>query len=501
MSLINVANLTFSYETSPEPVFENVSFQIDSSWRLGLTGRNGKGKTTFLKLLMGEYEYRGTIQSSLEFEYFPFPVKKEDRMTLEVLEEICPVAQDWEMLREIQLMGMDGEILYRIYDSLSRGEQTRVLLAGMFLRENAFLLIDEPTNHLDREGRELLADYLRKKKGFILVSHDRMFLDACIDHVLSLNRSDIEVQKGNFSTWWENRRRQDAFEQAEHQKLSRDIRRLQEAAGRNSDWSGRVEKSKKGKGAGGQKTDRGYIGHKSAKMMKRAKVLERRQEKEIEGKSRLLKNVETAETLKIHPLSFHREILAEFSHVSLFYGEKEVCRDLNFTIRQGEQTILRGKNGSGKSSILKLLAGEACGKDRPSFTGDFRLAPGLKISMVPQDTDGLTGNLQDYAAEYDVDRSLFLAILRKLDFSREQFEKRLEELSMGQRKKVLLARSLCEKAHLYVWDEPLNYIDVISRIQIEELIRTYRPSMVLVEHDGAFCKNAGSLEITLDEPC
>ena len=223
MSLINVANLTFSYETSPEPVFENVSFQIDSSWRLGLTGRNGKGKTTFLKLLMGEYEYRGTIQSSLEFEYFPFPVKKEDRMTLEVLEEICPLAQDWEMLREIQLMGMDGEILYRIYDSLSRGEQTRVLLAGMFLRENAFLLIDEPTNHLDREGRELLADYLRKKKGFILVSHDRMFLDACIDHVLSLNRSDIEVQKGNFSTWWENRRRQDAFEQAEHQKLARDI--------------------------------------------------------------------------------------------------------------------------------------------------------------------------------------------------------------------------------------------------------------------------------------
>ena len=121
MSLINVANLTFSYETSPEPVFENVSFQIDSSWRLGLTGRNGKGKTTFLKLLIGEYEYRGTIQSSLEFEYFPFPVKKEDRMTLEVLEEICPLAQDWEMLREIQLMGMDGEILYRIYDSLSRG--------------------------------------------------------------------------------------------------------------------------------------------------------------------------------------------------------------------------------------------------------------------------------------------------------------------------------------------------------------------------------------------
>ncbi len=165
---------------------------------------------------------------------------------------------------------------------------------------------------------------------------------------------------------------------------------------------------------------------------------------------------------------------------------------MTFDVRRGDRIALQGRNGCGKSSILKLI----CGFDIP-FNGTVRIGSGLKISYVPQDTSGLSGTLDDYAATRILDQTLFKAILRKLDFSRIQFEKRLEYYSAGQKKKVLIAASLCEKAHLYVWDEPLNYIDVISRMQIENLMVTHEPTMLFVEHDSAFCENVATESIAL----
>jgi lincosamide and streptogramin A transport system ATP-binding/permease protein len=121
----------------------------------------------------------------------------------------------------------------------------------------------------------------------------------------------------------------------------------------------------------------------------------------------------------------------------------------------------------------------------------------LKISYVSQNTANLSGTLTDYILCNYLDESLFKAILRKLDFSREQFEKRLEDFSEGQKKKVLIAKSLCEQAHLYIWDEPLNYIDVLSRMQIETLLLEYQPTILFVEHDSAFCSNIATKTIQL----
>ena len=117
------------------------------------------------------------------------------------MQEICPTAEDWEMIREISLLDVDTEALYRPFETLSNGERTKILLAALFLNSKYFLLIDEPTNHLDISARKKVGEYLQKKKGFILVSHDRDLLDTCIDHVLVLNRQTIEVQTGNFSSW------------------------------------------------------------------------------------------------------------------------------------------------------------------------------------------------------------------------------------------------------------------------------------------------------------
>lgn len=486
MSMIQAEHLTFSYPGSPDPVFENASFQIDTGWRLGLVGRNGRGKTTLLRLLMEEYPHEGTLISSASFNYFPSPVPEPERMTAEVLEDLCPEAESWRFPKELNLLGVEEEARWRPFSTLSGGERTKVLLAALFLREDRFPLIDEPTNHLDTQGRELVSAYLRRQRGFILVSHDRRFLDGCVDHILALNRSDIQVQAGTYSSWKENFDRLQQFEEAKDDRLRKDVRRLQKAARRTSVWSDRVEASKIGA------ADKGYVGHKSAKMMKRAKALEARQEKALEEKQGLLQNRETVEALKLSPLAHHAKRLVSSAELTLWYGERRVCGPLSFSLEQGERAALEGRNGSGKSSLLKLLLGQDIRRE-----GELSLAPGLRISYVPQDTAFLRGTLGDFILERGVDESLFKAILRKLGFSREQFGRNLEDCSGGQKKKVLIAASLCEQAHLYIWDEPLNFVDIDSRLQIEALLRDFAPTMIFVEHDRAFQEAVATAVIPL----
>lgn len=156
MSLISVNNLSFRYDGSLNNVFENVTFNTDTDWKLGLIGRNGKGKTTFLKLLLGKLEYTGTISKNVEFDYFPFEVSNKEKMAIEIVNEIAPNVEDWEIIKEINLLNSDPEILYRNFNLLSGGEQIKILLISLFLKGNNFLLIDEPTNHLDIETRNNL---------------------------------------------------------------------------------------------------------------------------------------------------------------------------------------------------------------------------------------------------------------------------------------------------------------------------------------------------------
>lgn len=477
MSMIKIDNLTFSYANSFDNIFENVSLQIDTNWKLGFVGRNGRGKTTFLKLLLGMYEYSGKILSSVQFDYFPYFVEDKTQLTYDILYRLAPTMEDWQLIKELSYLDVDTDVLYRPFETLSNGEQTKVLLAALFCNEGHFLLIDEPTNHLDTNAREMVAAYLKRKNSFILVSHDRFFLDGCIDHILSINKTNIEVQRGNFSSWFSNFEKQQRYELAQNEHLQKDIKRLQQAARRSSVWSARAEAGKYGNGP----VDRGFVGHKAEKMMKRSKSIEARQQQAIEQKSGLLKNVEVVENLKLSPLLYHNDRLVYLSEVVLYYDKNPICEPISFYINKGDRIVIDGKNGSGKSSLLKLLIGK-----KIDYTGTVKIGGSLIISYVPQDTSYLQGNLSDFAKECNINESLFKAILRKMDFERTQFDKNIKEFSSGQKKKVVIAKSLCEKAHLYVWDEPLNFIDIYSRMQIEQLIEDFSPTMIFVEHDKAF---------------
>ena len=495
MAQIKVTDLSFAYPGSYDNIFEHMSFQIDSDWKLGFIGRNGRGKTTFLKLLMGEYPYQGSISAPLFFDYFPFDVPHPDTLAAEAAEEISPEVPRWRLLREMAALGLGEELLWRPFDTLSKGEQTKLLLALLFARDNRFLLIDEPTNHLDIQGREQVSRYLNSKKGFILVSHDRAFLDGCVDHILSINRATIEVQRGNFSSWWENRERQDQYELAENEKLKKEIKRLKEAAREKAQWSDAAERKKIGASAEKAENKKGWAPKQAAKakkQMSRAKAIEGRRQAAVEEKSKLLKDLEEAEALKLTQLPYHAQRLLWAKELSVDYGAGPVFEGLSFELKQGERLAVLGANGCGKSSLLKLV----CGEEIP-HAGLFERGSRLVVSYVPQDTGFLRGDLAAFARQREIDESLFKAILRKLDFERVQFEKDMADYSAGQKKKVLLAASLCERAHLHVWDEPMNYVDVLSRMQLEDLLLTYRPTLLFVEHDRAFCDKVATAKLRL----
>ena len=491
MSLINVNNLTFGYEGSINNVFENVSFNLDTDWKLGLIGRNGKGKTTFLKLLLGKYEYKGTISKNVEFDYFPFAIENKEKMAIEVVNEIAPNVEDWEIIKELNLLNTNAEILYRNFNILSGGEQVKILLISLFLKGNNFLLIDEPTNHLDTETKENLVEYLNKKKGFILVSHDRNFLDKVVDHIISINNTNIEIQKGNFTSWQENKEAQDNFEKTQNEKLIKDINRLETASKNTAKWSDKIEKTKYNNKSS-EFVDRGYIGHQSAKMMKKSKVIEKRIEKSIEQKSNLLHNVDRADSLKITPLESRKSPLIVANNLQIKYENKAIFNKVSFEVENEDRIAITGKNGVGKSSLLKLIM-----ENEIKYEGNLKKVSDIKISYVSQSTENLKGTLKEFAKNNKVDESIFKAMLSKMGFSNLEFESDISKMSEGQKKKVLIAKSISEPANLYIWDEPLNYIDILTRIQIEEAILKYKPTIIFVEHDETFIKNVATKVINL----
>ena len=401
MAQINVSNVSFCYES--DNIFEQVTFSFDSDWKLGFIGRNGKGKTTFLKMLMGEQEYSGTIASTMKFDRFPYDLTAAQKAYpfAETCKELKPGLELWRLTSEMEKLGLTAEMLYNPFILLSQTEQMKVMLALLFAGENEFLLLDDPTNGLDVKERERVKNYLEEKKGFLLVSHDRDLLDACVDHVLILNSNTMEVQKGNFSEWWENKSKREAF--------------LQE----------------------------------------------------------------------------DKELLVEAREYGITYKDANcpVFSNLTFEIRQGERVMLRGGSGSGKSTLIKAILMQSLEKKHDlnyTESGLLETASGLVISYVNRDTDFLRGSIKEFSENQGISEGLLRTMLRQLDFDSATFAKPMEDYTEGQKKKVLIAASLLKTAHLYIWDEPLDYIDVFSRMQIERLILELKPTMLIVEQDVRF---------------
>ncbi|MCZ3580318.1 ATP-binding cassette domain-containing protein [Lactobacillus gasseri] len=497
MSNIKISNLSFKYSDSIENIFNNLNLDLDSSWKLGLVGRNGRGKTTFLNLLQVKLQGTGAIQSKLEFNYFPLNVKNKEQLTLYALEEHVQFDQ-WELERELNLMQVDTNLIWQPFNTLSGGEQTKVLLALSFINKDAFPLIDEPTNHLDEKSRIQVVRYLQKhSQGYIVVSHDRDFLNQITNHILAIEHTEIHLYQGNYASYEDTKEKRDKFNQEKNEKLRGQIKALNESRQRIKGYSLQSENNKK---ASAHKNEihadinKGFFGHKAAKIMKRSKNIERRMDKDIQDRKGLMTNVESVPELEMNFQPNYHSTLLETRHLDLKVKDKKLFKDLNLIIRNRGIVSLEGKNGAGKSTFLKSILNKSTDV---TYQGILNLTNGLRVSYLPQDFVEYSGTLAEFSQKEHLSYEKILNVLRKMGFPRSSFETRIEEMSIGQQKRVSIAKSLVEEADFYLWDEPANYLDVFNQDQLIDVLRKTKPAMLLVEHDEYFISQVASKRIEL----
>lgn len=500
MSSIKISNLSFRYEDSIDNIFNNLNLDLDSSWRLGLVGRNGRGKTTFLKILNRKLLGRGKIQTKLRLSYYPVSIHDPKNITLYELQNQMQFEQ-WELERELNLLGADPNLVWQPFNSLSGGEQTKILLALSFTDQNSFPLIDEPTNHLDEASRKEVSNYLRgHRQGYIVVSHDRDFLNQVTDHILAIENSEIHLYQGNFATYEEVKNARDEFNREKNQKLAGEISNLHNQKEQFYHWAQKIEAKKKL----GQKTqyiinrrsriNKAALGHASAKMMKKSISARNRMDKRIEEKEGLMVNIEDVPSLTMNYCPNYHQVLLETEKLRLSIQDKELFTDLNLVVRNHGVVSLEGKNGAGKSTLLKLLLGKA---REVKHQGKYSLANGLLISYLPQNFTTYKGSLKKFTQEQGISYEDLLNMLKKMGLPRSSFETPIEEMSMGQKKRVAIAKSLVEKADLYLWDEPANYLDVFNQDQLIRLLKEVKPAMLLVEHDEYFIEQVADQRIVI----
>lgn len=525
MAKIQLNNMTYFYEDYYYPVFENVNLVLDSDWKLGLIGRNGRGKTTLLRLLQGQLQpTSGVVTSDVQMELFPYRLETTYVTTLEVvkeylaglttlekkmerlLQENTPQAlreyeevltqyleadgymADAKIRRELQYMGMEEELLDREYQTLSGGERTRIQIIAMFLREDTFVLLDEPTEHLDSSGKQLLAQYLKGKKGYIVVSHDKAFLDEVTDHILSINKATIELEKGTYSSWQENMERKENFELKVREKLQKEIKQLERASEKQIGWAG-VANQQKYEFACHARAN----GAKSYyRQVKRAK--EQIQD-DLEQKKQLLRNMEESRNLVLQQMGTEEQVLICCRDFSYSYGTHSVLENVSLELERGDRLWLRGRNGSGKSTLLRLLMDASEDAELAKKLG-IHLAEGIKMVYVSQDAAISRGMLQDVVSnkeQYDK----VIELCKAFDISRDMLQRPMESFSSGELRKLNLAIALTQNQQVLLLDEPLNYMDVLFREQLKEAIVKYEPTLILVEHEEIFARNVATKEYAL----
>ena len=529
MAKIEIRDVTFYYDDFYHPVFENLNANLNTDWKMAVVGRNGRGKTTLLKLLEGSLEASsGEIKRAGTVSYFPYSYDAEYTKTLDVIKECIgglrtleiEMAQyemgisdvdnrkyfellnrygeldGYEMesriYKELAMMRLSVELLERDFSTLSGGEQTCMLIIALFLRKETFVLLDEPTNHLDKEKKEHLKHYLTRKKGYIIASHDTFFLDAVSDHIFAINKSDISIEQGNYSSWRRNMELKEQFELRTKQRLMQEINQLDRQVKVTRKWSD-IGNKQKYPFAGNARTNgtRAY--------MRQAKTAEQHIRDNLEEKKQLLRNLEEEKQLSIYQEILESECLIAMENVSYRYEEESPLILENVTLRvyPGDKIWLRGHNGAGKTTLLKLLSGKLQG-------ADIRYKEGVSIAYITQEPSCFCSDVKNHlrgslgeGKDFETAYAKFKELCSLFDLP-EDFDKRpLETLSSGERKKVDIARVLCEKHQVLFLDEPLNYMDVYFKVQLENALADEELTLIFVEHNEEFGKRIANKVLEL----
>ncbi|KRL53765.1 ATP-binding cassette domain-containing protein [Furfurilactobacillus rossiae] len=490
MSTIQIDQLTFRYPGADAPVFDKLSLNLDTTWRLGLIGRNGRGKTTFMNLLRGQLSGHGLIKSPVTFNYFPDAAINRSQTVMAIMTSTG--AEEWQASLELDRIGLDESYEQRLFDTLSGGEQTRVLLARGFVNENDFPLIDEPTNHLDIEGRQVVGTYLRQKQGFICVSHDESFLNLFVDHVMSLNRSSVDLVAGNVENWQVDKERRDNAATTQNEHLQHRIKQLSSRANIQREWAEKRERE----------SNDASSRRMAKKLMSRAKVFEHRTDAAIEQRKGLMNDVDQVDRLRTNvQQTAGGQLLFSLRDFSVKRQNGPLFQPVSLDFHRGDRLAILGPNGVGKTSFLNLLRGQ----EKLAYDGYL-------MNDLPQDIGYLSQQFTDFIMDGSFDRwrdhhdeTTVWNLMHQLGVSRPRLKAPTSEWSMGEMKKAALAVSLSEPHEILVWDEPTNYLDIDAREQLQTLIQQVRPTMVLIDHDRHFIEETCTQQMTLNKfenkPC
>ncbi|MGX7196945.1 ribosomal protection-like ABC-F family protein [Enterococcus olivae] len=501
---------------SGTPLFEALDFVIDPQEKIGLIGQNGTGKTTLLQILLrkegidqGTVSYKKGLRigwvpqkllfseyTSFEYIYQSFEELENIRQQLHRYEQKMAdleeelernlflygnLQQQFEEKGGYQLedrirtvmkgLGLGQQEQTSLYD-LSGGERVRVELARVLVEDNDVLLLDEPTNHLDLKGIQWLENFLKTtKKAFVVISHDRTFLDQVTQRTVEIEDGKIINYAGNYTYYLKQKKVRIAELSKNYELQQKEIHRLRAMIRRYRQW--------------------GNEGDNEA-FFKKAKEIERRIEKmtvikaPIEPKKRLQKIQQAQRSGK-------EVILAD--QIGKIQGDKLLFTDSSFAIYRGERVAILGENGSGKSTLLKLILGELSLDE-----GKIRLGASIKMGYLPQQLvfEQPTQRLIEYTREILPEEQKARQTLAQFGFYSEDVAKRIQDLSGGEQVRLYLLKLLQEKINLLILDEPTNHVDIYVREEIEDLLEKFTGTLLTVTHDRYFLEKHFQQQLVIE---
>ena len=500
---IAISGLVKEFEVGKK-ILDGLTFQVDSGERVGLLGKNGCGKTTLLRILTGQLDWDEgevvlapdkrvglisqipvypagyTVEDVLDTAFRPLREMEEE---MEQLAARMERGEDPALLRRYDQLtaafeaggGYDTDtrknkvcsglqigpgMREQLFDRLSGGEKTRVNLGRLILEDTDILLLDEPTNHLDLKATEWLEEYLDKFKGTVLaVSHDRWFLDRVVDRVIEIQEGKAEFYSGNYSFYVVEKERRYQEKLKQYEKEQAKIQQLEKAAEQLRIWA--------------------YSGND--KIFKRAQSMEKRIER-MRTTDRPTR--ERKMEVRFGEREFRGDEVLTIKGLSKSFGQRALFSGVDLEVVGGERIALLGDNGTGKSTLIKILMGEE-GPDE----GKIRMGPTVKIGYLPQiiHFDHPERSLLDTML-YELDCTAQTARnrLASFKFRGEDVFKPVSALSGGEQSRLRLCMLMDEKINLLILDEPTNHLDIQSREWIEEAVEEYEGNLLFVSHDRYF---------------